>query len=158
MCSSDLDGLVNTDDVEISSSTKECVEVFLKCFGMDDLIDKVNIQELSEASISLPSEPKKQVEEVEEIDPEEATRIRVESMGVVQSINGGGKKIYFRFDDGNPTLMSLVKKTIETNPGDIEVLTYKGGEKFSTGLKVSAKAYPKLLQLYLNARNMAGRM
>ena len=152
------DGLVNAEGVEVSSSTKECVETFLKCFGMDDLIDKVDIQELSETSVSLPSESKKHVEEVEEIDPEEATRLRVESMGVVQSVNGDGKKIYFRFDENNPTLMSLVKKTIETNPGDIEVLTFRGGEKFTTGLRVSAKAYPKMLQLYLNARNMAGRM
>ena len=78
-------------------------------------------------------------------------------MGVIQSSNGDGRRLYFRFDN-NPVFMSLVKKTIEENPGDIEVRAFKGDEEFSTGLKVSSKAYPKLLQLYLNARNLAGRV
>lgn len=150
------DGMVSSE-VVLSDDVVECVNSFLKCFGMEDLIEKVNIQELKATSVSLPNMPTQKVEEIEEIDPEEAIRMRVESMGVIQSANGDGRRIYFRFDD-NPVFMSLVKKTIEANPGNIEVRAFKNGEEFSTGLSVSAKAYPKLLQLYLNARNMAGRV
>lgn len=149
-------GMVSSD-VNISDNVVDCVNSFLKCFGLDELIEKVNIQELKAGPVALPTEGTQKAEDIEEINPEEAIRMRVKAMGVIQSSNGDGRKLYFRFDD-NPVFMSLVKKTIEENPGDIEVRAFKGDEEFSTGLKVSSKAYPKLLQLYLNARNLAGRV
>lgn len=151
------DGMV-CDDAVVSDDVRESVSSFLRCFGADYLIDNVDIQELKATNVALPSAPVEKVEDVVDIDPCEALKMRVGSMGVVQSSDGDGKKLYIRMDE-NPVFMGIVKKTLETHSGgNIEVRTFKDGQEYKVGISVDAQAYPKLLQLYLSARNMNRRV
>ena len=51
-------------------------------------------------------------------------------------------------------LLRLSHKIITDNPGDAEVIAVKDGEFYGTGLYMAVKAFPKLLQLYLQRANM----
>ena len=80
--------------------------------------------------------------------------MRINTIGVHSTRDGSGKKIYFRYDENDPVLLRLSHKIITDNPGDAEVIAVKDGEFYGTGLHMAVKAFPKLLQLYLQRANM----
>lgn len=147
-------GLV-TSDVSPKSDVLENLQEFCKAFGCEDLYEKADVRkpELVQEIVDE-DEVESHMISQDDISPEDALRFRVESMGVVNVNNNDGRRIYFRLDEKNVTLMNLVRKTFENNPGEVEVRAFKNGEEYKTGLFVNPKVYSKVLQLYLTNRNL----
>ena len=149
----EVDGAL-LSEYEIPSDIVEVVDLFLRVFGREDLVDKVEIKRpvLETGSTGLDEES--ELLEEDEVNPLDIVKMRLNTMGVVSSRVSGKQVMYFRLDNSNPTLMGLVKKAILDNPGDIEVRTFQGEDEMSIGLGVNPRAYPKVLSLYLADRNI----
>ena len=129
---------------------------FCKAFGVYEDFEKADIKkpEHKEATINNIDESEIKQMSAHDISPKEVTLMRINTIGVHSTRDGSGKKIYFRYDENDPVLLRLSHKIITDNPGDAEVVAVKDGEFYGTGLHMAVKAFPKLLQLYLQRANM----
>jgi DNA polymerase-1 len=129
---------------------------FCKAFGVYEDFERANIKkpEHKEATINNIDESEIKQMTAHDISPKEVTLMRINTIGVHSTRDGSGKKIYFRYDENDPVLLRLSHKIITDNPGDAEVIAVKDGEFYGTGLYMAVKAFPKLLQLYLQRANM----
>lgn len=147
-----VDGVVSTD-FECKTDMLENLQEFSKCFGCEELLEKANIQkpEVKEVKQELPS-----YEEDEDdlsFSEDEFIIQRVSNFGTYQTAGSSSKKLYFRLDNSDATLMRLVKSAIEKNKGNVPVFAVKDGEIYSTGLETSNKTINKILPLYLSRAN-----
>jgi len=149
-----VEGVV-VDDATTYEDMLENLAEFCRVFDCMDLYEKANIQKPihKEQNSSLNTIEVNENDEEEE-DMKQTLIMRVNTMGVHSQLSDGKREIYFRYDENNSVLMGLVRKTLESMPGDIPVYAIKNGEEYSTGLSTDVKVYPKLLQLYLSSRNL----
>ena len=137
---------VVTTDVETSDDMLENLHNFCIAFGCEDLFEKADVKK-PEHTTSTNIDDVSLNEEVEEEEVDDETTIKnvVGSVGVF-TFKG---VIYFRYEEKNLPLMRAIRDLIEKNPGNTEVYTVKEGKIYSTGLKMSLKAYTELLKLFL---------
>lgn len=150
-----VEGLV-TEDFEINSKDMiENLRQFCIAFGCEDLFEQANIQKPEHHEVQKDLSEDISVPSLEEISSEDAVRMRVNTMGVHSVQTGDGRKVYFKWSETDKVLMQLCFNIIKNNPGDAEVLTIKeDGEFYTTNMKISMSAYPKLLQLFIQRKNM----
>lgn len=140
-----------------STDMLENLKEFCRVFNILDLFNRANILKPEESHQDTNNdEEDEEEEEVNEIDTKELLLARVNMLGVHSTKDAKGRKVYFKYDDKNPVLMGLLHKVIENNPGDMEVLAIKeDGNIYTTGMKTSIKAYPKMVQLYVSSKNLS---
>lgn len=150
----EVHGVVNTD-VHSSKDMIENLEAFCVAFGYEDVFKKADIRkpEVSKKESIDSGNDGFSVDDIEEQSMEDILNMRLKLIGVHSVMTGDGKKVYFRYDDNNLVLMKLVYNIVKNNPGNIDVIAVKNGELYSTGMSIDMKAYPKLLQLYMNSAN-----
>lgn len=147
-----VDGVVDKD-VKPLKDTVENLEVFCKAFGEEELFKKADIQkpvykENNKEDV-FDNSDEGTVEEVSSFD---VTMMKVKELGVGLDI--ANKKVYFRFDDNDPTLMKIIHDIMSKNPGGFEVLAVRNGsDLYSTGMKLDLKAYSSILSAYISRRN-----
>lgn len=171
-----LNPVINTLTYEVMEEIKDGIEVkgvvdkdfeivpddmilnlknFCKAFGLLELFDKANILKPEHKEVPTTPTEDEVLDEPEEYSVEDLIRMRTKTMGVYLSKNGGGNCIYFRYSDKEKAFMGALHKLMVNNPGDTEVVAVKEDNLFySTGLKVSRRIYPKLVELYIQ-KNIA---
>lgn len=150
----EVEGAV-TNDCSPSKDVLENLQEFCRVFNCMELYENANIQKPVETSSSIDNTSDEELQKEEDIDPHKVLLMRVNMVGVHSSKTSEGRKIYFKYSDKDKVLMSLIHKTIKNNPGDVEVIAIKDdGCEYLTGMTCSIKAYPKLLQLYVNRANI----
>ena len=151
----EVEGVVDKSDCTPRDDVLENLEVFCRVFGCLELLEKANIQRPVHTESTTDNISDEQLQEEEDISPHDALVMRLNILGVHTTRNSEGKKLYFKYSDTDKVLMNLVHKVISENPGELEVLAVKDdGKEYTTGMTVSMKAYPKLLQLYVSRANL----
>lgn len=142
---------VVTEDFEIKEDMLENLYEFCKAFGCTDLYEKAQIRKpehKEQATDTL--DVQKELNEGLEVSTEDIIRARIKTIGVHSVRNSKGIKIYFRWDESDPALMKLCYNLVKKHPGNAEVFAVKSDGKFySTKMSMDVKAFPQLLQMFL---------
>lgn len=139
----------------VNDDMVENLKEFCRIFDCLDAFYKADIQKPAQSVNTIDDTKDEDLIEEEDIDPHELVLARLNMLGVFTSKNSSGSKLYFKYSDTNKVLMSLVHNTLVKEQGDVEVIAVKDdGVEYTTGIKTSVKAYPKLVQLYASNRNL----
>lgn len=153
-----VDGVVDRD-VKSKTDVVDSLWEFCKAFGISE-------EEFKQADIQRPVFDKQESnnaldisyddEPEEEIDPFSVVKMKVNQLGVALDIPT--KKLYFRYDEKDAMFMKTLKGIMSRYPGDFEVMAYKDGEFFTTGLGFDTKGYMSLLSAYMTRQNQRRAM
>lgn len=150
-------GVVDEDFEIITDDMIKNLEQFCKAFGLLDLFHKANIKMPVHSEAPRVDLSEKEIREMSSVDvsTDDIIRMRIKTIGVHTSKNAEGQKVYFRYDPKDVVLMNTCHRIIETNPGDAEVIAVDSkGDFYLTHMQMSMKAYPQLLQLFMQRNNM----
>lgn len=149
-----VEGTVCTD-VNPSQDMVENLKEFCRVFGCEELFEKANVQKPvhkeKEEPAQLPSNV--DADDLEELDIKSIIKMRINTLGVHLYRGGEGNVLYFRYMENNKPFMKIIRNIMEREKGTIPVLAVKDGEFYKTGLGVSMKAYPLILQMYMSMAN-----
>ena len=147
-----IDGCVDTN-CEVKEDMLENLKEFCRVFDCLDLYEKANIQKPSEETPSISDTPSNVTNSVTSEcldDPRSIALARVNLTGAY--INGGN--LYFKYMPEAVTLMNVVEQVLSSCKGDLDVYAIdEKGNLYSTDIKVSTSALPKLIPLYLSYKN-----
>lgn len=147
-----IDGCVDTN-CEVKEDMLENLKEFCRVFDCLDLYEKANIQKPSEETPSMSDTPSNVTNSVTSEcldDPRSIALARVNLTGAY--INGGN--LYFKYMPEAVTLMNVVEQVLSSCKGDLDVYAIdEKGNLYSTDIKVSTSALPKLIPLYLSYKN-----
>lgn len=149
-----VDGVVDKENIHTSKDMVENLEEFCRVFGCLDLFEKANVQRPSATAVKEEVDLGDEEEKIERVDPYVLVKSRLDLMGVSFLEREGKRKLYFRFDEDDPTLMRTIKNLLVENPGDIGVYTFRGGKEYSVGMSASSRVYTKLTSAYMMRKNM----
>jgi len=151
-----IEGCVDTN-VDIKDDMLENLQEFCRLFNCVDLFENADVRKpvLEEESSNLDNVSSEELMQEDDIDPKQLLLARINMLGVFTTRTSRGSTLYIKYDDNDKTLMTLVNNTLIKEPGDVEVIAIKDdGKEYSTGIKTSMKAYPKLLTIYVSRRNL----
>lgn len=153
-----IEGLVdNTQKPQVD--TVDNLKAFSIAFGCLDLFEQADIQRPSEGSHES-EEPKESLEDelnsIDQDDPYEIIKTRVNIMGVMLSSAGERQGLYFRFDSDDSPFMHRVNTIMKQHPGNVDVFAVtKEKEIKPANIKVNRSIYPQLIQMYITKANLA---
>lgn len=154
-----IEGCVCTD-IERKTDTLENLGEFCKAFDCSELLEKAEVAKPTETVTNNDEEPD------EETDPEEVTwedtmRMYINSIGCyyrkkkVNDEEDIPEAIYFRYDENNPSFLTILHNFFKKHEGTVEVFAVKGNELFTTGMFVDKSVYPDLVKKFAIMRSLS---
>lgn len=149
-----VDGVVDKN-VSSKKDVRESLWEFCKAFGVSrDEYEQADIRKPeynTDTQGGVLSGISDDTEAEEEVDVFSLVMTRVSQFGV--GVDSDNRKVYFRYDEGDPVLMSVLRGIMDRCPGNFEVFAVKDGDLYTTGVKMSMKGYKDLLSAYMTRRN-----
>lgn len=146
-----------TDECTPSDDMLENLKEFSRVFDCMDLFEKANIQKPTQVKTNNTEveEDEESISDAEQYSKNDIILMRLNVLGTHMAKTAEGKKLYFKYDANDKAFMNIIYGVVTKESGDIEVIAVDStGQQYTTGISTSAKAYPAILQLYVNHANM----